>query len=49
MTAYMYIMGFAAPSSGARTQIPPGIGGVSVRLFLFRKYRKRILSALLSL
>ncbi|MDF7674222.1 hypothetical protein PT277_02320 [Acetobacteraceae bacterium ESL0709] len=42
MTAYVYIMGLFAPSSAVRTPISYGIGGAFVRLFLFRKYRKRI-------
>ncbi|MDF7674133.1 hypothetical protein PT277_01870 [Acetobacteraceae bacterium ESL0709] len=41
MTVYVYIMGLLAPSSAARASIPSGIGGAFVRLFLFRKYRKR--------
>ncbi|MDF7675108.1 hypothetical protein PT277_04530 [Acetobacteraceae bacterium ESL0709] len=42
MTVYVYIMGLLAPSSAVRTPIPYGIGGAFMRLFLFRKYRKRV-------
>ncbi|MDF7673488.1 hypothetical protein PT277_01820 [Acetobacteraceae bacterium ESL0709] len=45
MTVYVYIMGLLTPSSGVRAQIPCGIGGAFVRLFLFRKYRKRVCPA----
>ncbi|MDF7677428.1 hypothetical protein PT277_01760 [Acetobacteraceae bacterium ESL0709] len=45
MTVYVYIMGLLTPSSRVRTPISYGIGGAFVRLFLFRKYRKRICPA----
>ncbi|MDF7674209.1 hypothetical protein PT277_02255 [Acetobacteraceae bacterium ESL0709] len=45
MTVYVYIMGLLAPSSAVRTPISYGSGGAFVRLFLFRKYRKRVCPA----
>ncbi|MDF7678539.1 hypothetical protein PT277_07585 [Acetobacteraceae bacterium ESL0709] len=42
MTVYVYIMGPSASSSSVHAPIFSRIGRAFARLFLFRKYRKRI-------